>query len=32
MIIDKEGGADKAKQLFNSSSEMKSDYKQRRCA
>ena len=28
MIIDKEGGADKAQQLFNSSSEMKSDYKQ----
>ena len=28
MIIDKEGGADKAQQLFNSSSDMKSDYKQ----
>ena len=28
MIIDKEGGADKAQPLFNSSSEMKSDYKQ----
>jgi len=28
MIIDKEGGADKAQKLFNSSSEMKSDYKQ----
>ena len=27
MIIDKEGGADKAQPLFNSSSEMKSDYK-----
>ena len=28
MLIDKEGGVEKAKQLFNSSSEMKSDYKQ----
>ena len=28
MIINKEGGADKAQQLFNSNSEIKSDYKQ----
>ena len=28
MLIDKEGGVEKAKQLFNSNSEMNSDYKQ----
>ena len=28
MLIDKEGGVEKAKKLFNSNSEMNSDYKQ----